>query len=120
VKSEELAVAYFELWMTTDEVRRHHLIGEVFAESAVHYAAPANVAFRGIDAIASNIRRVNSENIQKAGLSFTAGQALFNHDTVQLEWSVETPAGKTVATGRDFLLVNDQGQVHALYMFNGV
>ena len=120
MKSEDLAAAYFEVWMTTDDDRRHELASQVFTESAVHYAVPANVEFRGIEAIESNIKRVNKENIQGNGLSFTSGDVTPNHNTLQLEWSVETPSGQTVATGRDFLLINDDGRVQALYMFNGV
>lgn len=120
MKSEDLAAAYFEAWMTTDDDRRHELARQVFTESAVHYAVPANVQFRGVEAIESNIKRVNTENIQGNGLSFTSGDVTANHNTLQLEWSVETPSGQTVATGRDFLLISDDGRVQALYMFNGV
>lgn len=120
MNSDAIAQSYFELWSTTDESRRHELATQVFASDAVHHAAPADVHFEGIEAIERNIARVNTENIQKAGLKFQTGEVRPNHDSIQLEWSVTTPDGKTVATGRDFLLVNDSGKVTALYMFNGV
>lgn len=115
-----LAAAYFELWMTTDDARRHELATQIFTKDAVHYAAPANIHFDGADAIEANITRVNTENIQKAGLSFREGETRVNHDALQVEWSVAAPNGQTVASGRDFLMLNDAGKVTKLYMFNGV
>lgn len=120
MNTAKLAAYYFELWMTTDDARRHELAIQVFAADAVHYAAPANVRFEGADAIEANITRVNSENIQKAGLSFREGETRENHNALQVEWSVAEPNGQTVASGRDFLVLNDAGKVAKLYMFNGV
>jgi hypothetical protein len=86
----------------------------------VHHAAPADVHFEGVGAIEANITRVNTENIQKAGLSFQGGETRSNHDSIQVEWLVATPTGQAVATGRDFLLINEEGKIAKLYMFNGV
>lgn len=115
-----VAAAYFELWGTTDDARRHELATSLFAADAVHHAAPADAHFEGVDAIEANITRVNTENIQKAGLSFHEGEIRENHDAIQIEWSVSAPNGHTVGTGRDFLLINAEGKITTLYMFNGV
>jgi hypothetical protein len=115
-----IAAAYFELWGTTDDARRHELATTLFAADAVHHAAPADVDFEGIEAIEANITRVNTDNIQKVGLSFHEGEIRPNHDSIQIEWSVSTPNGQTVGTGRDFLLINSKGKIATLYMFNGV
>ncbi|MEZ3159453.1 nuclear transport factor 2 family protein [Microbacterium sp. BWT-B31] len=118
--TKTIAATYFELWSTTDDARRHELATQLFADDAVHHAAPADVHFEGVDAIEANITQVNTENIQKAGLSFQEGDIRTNHDSLQVEWSVSTPAGQTVATGRDFLLLNEDGKVAKLYMYNGI
>lgn len=118
--TKAIAANYFELWMTADDARRHELATQLFTSDAVHHAAPADVHFEGVDAIEANITRVNTENIQKAGLSFQEGDIRSNHDSLQVEWSVQAPNGQTVATGRDFLLINDEGKITKLYMFNGV
>jgi hypothetical protein len=110
---------YFALWKTTDDDERHALVQKIFTESAVHYAAPANVSFSGIDEIEANIARINKENIQQAGLQFHPGDSAPNHNSVQLQWTVADPSGKTLGTGRDFLLLDDDGRVKALYMFTG-
>lgn len=115
-----IAASYFELWGTTDDARRHELATTLFAADAVHHAAPADVHFEGIEAIEANITRVNTENIQKAGVTFHEGDVRPNHDAIQVEWSVAAPNGKTVGTGRDFLFINDEGKITKLYMFNGV
>lgn len=119
MNATDLIDAYFEMWKATDDDKRHALVQKIFTESAVHYAAPANVSFSGIGEIEANIARINKENIQKAGLQFSSGDAVPNHNSVQLEWAVANGSGKTVATGRDFLLLDDDGRVTALYMFTG-
>lgn len=119
METTTLADAYFELWGTTDDARRHELAGEVFAASAVQHVSPAGVSLTGLDAIEANIARVNRENIQQAGMTFTEGEVTPNHDALQVRWSVVNPAGATVATGRDFLVLDGDGRVAALYMFMG-
>jgi len=119
METTTLADAYFELWGTTDDAHRHDLAGKVFAESAVQYVSPANVSLTGVDAIEANIARVNKENIQQAGMTFTEGEVTPNHNALQVRWSVVNPAGATVGTGRDFLVLDDEGRVTALYMFMG-
>ncbi|MCX4471340.1 nuclear transport factor 2 family protein [Micromonospora sp. NBC_01655] len=110
---------YFDAWATTDTAHRHELVTSIFAENATHHAAPANVTFTGREEIEANITRVNNENLVKAGLSFAPGDFRENHNSVQLEWTVNTPDGTTIARGRDFLLLNPEGQIEKLYMFNG-
>ena len=110
---------YFEAWATTDPTRRHELVGTIFAEDATHHAAPANVTFTGCEEIEANIARVNSENLVRAGLGFARGEHRENHNSIQLEWTVNTPDGTPVARGRDFLILNAEGRIAKLYMFNG-
>jgi hypothetical protein len=119
VSATELVELYFELWKTTDDNERHALAGKIFTDAAVQYAVPANVSFSGVDQIEANIAKVNKDNIQQAGLQFHAGNSIANHNSVQIEWSVAAPNGKTVGTGRDFLLLDEDGRVTALYMFMG-
>ncbi|MFJ4210488.1 hypothetical protein ACIPY2_18705 [Paenarthrobacter sp. NPDC089675] len=115
----QLGNDYFDLWETTDDAERHALIEKVFVDSAVQYVAPANISLEGADAIEANITRVNTENIQKAGLQFQKGKIIPNHNSVQVEWTVAAPNGQTVASGRDFLLLGEDGRATALYMFQG-
>jgi hypothetical protein len=119
VNASDLVNDYFELWKTTDDDQRHMLASKIFADSATQYVAPANIALSGVKAIEANIARVNRENIQAAGLSFREGKSTPNHNSVQVEWEVADPSGNTVGSGRDFLLLNDDSRVTALYMFMG-
>ena len=119
VSATELVDQYFELWKTTDDDNRHALAQKIFTESAVQYVAPANVSLSGLDAIEANIAKVNRENIQQAGLTFLPGESVSNHNSIQVNWAVANGAGDTVGTGRDFLLLDDNGQVTSFYMFMG-
>jgi hypothetical protein len=116
----DLVDAYFELWGTTSDAERHALAEKIFAESAVHYSAPSNVSFSGVGEIEANIARINKENIQQAGLGFRPGRSVPNHDSVHVEWEVVHPSGKTLAAGRDFLLLDGDGKITTLYMFTGL
>jgi hypothetical protein len=119
VNATALVDRYFELWKTTDDDERHALAQKVFAESAVHYAAPAKVSFSGVEEIVANIAQVNKENIQEAGLQFRPGAIVPNHDSVHVQWEVVGPDGSTVGGGRDFLLLDDDGLSKSLCMFAG-
>lgn len=110
---------YFDAWATTNTAHRHELMNKIFTADAAHHAAPAGITFTGREEIEANIARVNSENLVGAGLSFARGEFRVNHNSIQLEWTVNTPDGTTVARGRDFLLLNPEGQIEKLYMFNG-
>ena len=119
VNATELAERYFSTWETIDEPERAELAAQVFAKDAVHKAAPAGVSFTGLDEIVQNISRVNRENIQQAGLSFSRGAVVPNDDAVLVRWSGQAPNGQTVGTGADVLVLNAEGLVQTLYMFNG-
>ncbi len=119
MSTTEFADKYFEMWKTTDEAKRQTLGKELFIEDAIHYAVPANIKFEGRDAILINIARINAENIQKVGLQFQVGSITPNHNAIQIEWAVAAPNGAVVGTGRDFLVLNNEGKVITLHMFNG-
>jgi len=114
---DKFAEKYVSLWKTTDEKERVKLATELFTEDAEHYAAPANAKFIGRDAIVDNITNVNTNAIQKAGLKFNSGPSLMNHDAILVEWSAEAPNGQTVRSGRDILILNENGKAKTLYMF---
>ena len=70
---QDLVNHYVELSATTDDHRRHDLVGQLFADSAVHYAAPpANVSFTGIEAIEANIAQENRRTWEPASSSAKA------------------------------------------------
>lgn len=117
VNTTDLVNDYFQLWATADDEQRHRLVGKVFATTATHYVAPADITVEGVAAIEANIARVNRENIQTAGLRFRRGTTTPNHNSVQVEREVADPSGNTVGTSRDLLLLDANGRISTLYMF---
>jgi hypothetical protein len=115
--TQKFADRYLDLWKTTDSQEREQMAKALFAEDAVHHAAPANLSFVGRDQILANIASVNKEAIQKAGLKFKTEASTGNHNAILYEWSAEAPNGRIVRTGRDLMILNDQGKIKALYMF---
>lgn len=116
-QAQTFAVKYVELWKTTDDAQRSLLVDELFADDAVHHAAPANVSFVGKEQILANVTNVNMGAVQKAGLKFKGGASIPNNNSILVEWSAEAPNGQTVRTGRDLLILNESGKATALYMF---
>ena len=108
---------YVQLWKTVDADERAALIENLFAENAEHYAAPAGVSFIGRPAILENVTNINKQAIQTAGLEFVGGDAVANGNSILVEWSAQAPNGATVQSGRDILVLNDEGQAETLYMF---
>jgi hypothetical protein len=115
--TQNFATKYIELWKTTDDKQREALTRELFAEDAVHYAAPANVSFVGRENILANVTNINMGAVQKAGLKFKGEAGIANHNSILVEWSAEAPNGQTVRSGRDILILNDEGKASTLYMF---
>ncbi|HEY3607361.1 MAG TPA: hypothetical protein VGL06_07660 [Pseudonocardiaceae bacterium] len=119
MEAKELMGDLLEAWRTHDDERRHALVHNVFAESAVHHVAGENLRFSGIDEIEANIAQVNKEQIQGAGFVFGFGNTVTNHDSIQQEWDIADASGNILRTGRDFLIRDDAGKITALYMFGG-
>ena len=113
----EFANHHVQLWKTVDETERQVLVERLFAEDAEHYAAPANVSFIGRAAILENVTNINAQAIQTAGLKFIAGASISNGNSILVEWSAEAPNGATAQSGRDLLILNDEGKAETLYMF---
>ncbi len=113
----QFANDYVQLWKTVDATERASLVEKLFAEDAEHYAAPANVSFIGRAAILENVTKINTQAIQTAGLKFIGGDAVGNGNSILIEWAAQAPNGTTVQSGRDILVLNEEGKAQTLYMF---
>ncbi|MDT7729665.1 MAG: hypothetical protein QOI21_6241 [Actinomycetota bacterium] len=118
--AKELMDTLLETWKTHDDDERRALAEKVFAEVAVHYIAGENLSFTGRDAILENMNRVNKEQIQGGGVVFGFGKTVTNHNGIYQEWDITAPNGEVVRSGRDFYVLNDEGQISAFYMYGGV
>jgi hypothetical protein len=117
MNANEFADNYLEVWKVSDDGERSTLVKKLFTEDAVHHIAPADVSFTGRDEIEANIARVHKENIAALGLQFRVGTAVLNRNSVQLPWEIASPAGDTVKSGTDFFILDEEGRISALYMF---
>lgn len=116
--SDTLIDRYFAAWSTTDADERHELVQAIFAEDAQHHATPPGITIAGRAAIEGNIARINRDNLIDKGLSFGRGKYIPNHNSIQVERTVSAPDGTVIGGGRDFLILNTEGQIQTLYMFN--
>jgi hypothetical protein len=108
---------YMNLWKTTDNNERNKLIEQLFVEKAMQHIVPANISFQNRSEILENITMVNSNAIQKSGLHFKLSSSTINHNSILIEWIAEAPNGQVAQSGRDFMILNDDGKATVLYMF---
>jgi hypothetical protein len=119
MNANEFAQTYLSVWKTTDDGERSLLAKKLFAEDAVHHISPAGVSFTGREDVEANIARVHKEQIAAHGLQFRVRDAVLNGNAVQLPWEIASPAGDTVKSGTDFFVLDEDGRITALYMFQG-
>jgi hypothetical protein len=117
MNAQEFAEGYLKVWQVSEDAERSVLMKDLFAEDAVHHISPAGVSFAGREAIEANIARVHKDTIAAHGLKFRVGTAVRNGNAIQLPTEILSPAGEPVKSGTDFFILDEDGRISALYMF---
>lgn len=114
---QDLADRYAALWNETDPAARRKGIAELWVPDGVHYVRTLEA--RGYDALEKRITGSYEKNVRDLGNRFRAAQnAQILHNVVTFNWEMVLADGSTVvATGLEFLLLDDQGRIAADYQF---
>jgi hypothetical protein len=114
---QSLADRYVAVWNETDATRRRQQIAELWEREGQHYVGEREV--RGHDALEIRIQESHEKNVKQGGNRFRAVQdARRLHDVVTFHWEMLPADSETVlGRGREFLIVNDEGQIRVDYMF---
>jgi len=114
---QTLAERYVTLWNERDAALRRSTIEALWTPEGIHVSPSA--AVRGFDELDARVLRSHQRWVVEEGFIFrllpgTAG----HHDAVSLGWEMVPAVGGAVeSAGRDVLLLNDDGRIHAVYQF---
>jgi hypothetical protein len=115
--AQKLADRYVAVWSETDAERRRQSIAELWVPEGEHYVGTQEV--RGYDALEKRITSSHVKNVRDGGHRFRAARdARALRDVVTFHWEM-LPADREeiVATGIEFLIVDDRGRILIDYQF---
>jgi hypothetical protein len=110
---QEIIERYIECWNQADPVARRALIDSVWAADASYTDPLADVRGReAIDAV------IGAAQAQFPGLVFSLGGPVdANHNQARFTWHLGPDGGEAIVIGFDVAVVDDSGQIAAVYGF---
>ncbi|UDL91420.1 hypothetical protein LGH82_09300 [Mesorhizobium sp. PAMC28654] len=117
IDAQALADRYVAVWNETDDVRRRNAIAALWVPDGQHYVGTREA--RGYEALEARIRGSHEKNVRDDSNWFrAASDARLLHDVVTFHWEM-LPAGSdaVLATGLEFLAVDDGGRILVDYQF---
>jgi hypothetical protein len=119
IDAQQLADRYVAVWNETDPARRRAAIETLWTGDGQHFVDTRHAA--GYAALEDRIQRSHDKNVTGAGNRFRAVQdARRLRDVVTFHWQMLPAGSETVmATGLEFLIVNDEDRIRIDYQFAG-
>jgi hypothetical protein len=116
-EAQQLADRYVAAWNETDPARRREAIESLWTEDGQHYVDTRQAV--GYAALEDRISRSHDKNVTVAGNRFRAvHDACRLRNAVTFHWQMLPAHADTVlATGQEFLIVNDDGRILVDYQF---
>lgn len=117
INAQALVDRYVDVWNETDEERRRAAIVALWAPDGQHYVGTREA--RGYEALEARIRGSHEKNVRDDGNRFRAASNVrLPHDVVTFYWEMLPADSDTVlATGLEFLAVDDGGRILVDYQF---
>jgi hypothetical protein len=115
--AQQLAHRYVAVWNETDAERRRLEIADLWTPDGEHYVGAREV--RGYEALERRIADSHEKNVRVAGHRFRAApDARALRDVVAFHWQMLPADSETVvATGLEFLIVDEGGRILVDYQF---
>lgn len=115
--AQTLADRYVAVWNEADANNRRAAVAALWVPDGQHYVAGREA--RGYEALEERIRGSHEKNVRDNGNRFRAARdARRLRDVVTFHWEMLRADGATVlATGLEFLIIDDDGRVLADYQF---
>jgi hypothetical protein len=115
--AQTLADRYVAVWNESDANNRRAAIAALWVPDGQHYVEGRQA--RGYDALEERIRGSHEKNVRDNGNRFRAARNVRRlHDVVTFHWEMLPADSETVlATGLEFLIIDDDGRVLADYQF---
>jgi hypothetical protein len=114
--AQELADRYVAVWNETGADARRRIIRELWVPDGLHFVGVREA--RGYDELEQRIIGSHEKNISAAGNSFRAvTNARTLRNGVTFNWEMISPKGDVLATGLEFLIVDDRQRILVDYQF---
>lgn len=115
--AQTLADRYAAVWNEADAQTRRRAIQALFAANGEHYVGER--AVQGHAALEERVRGAYEKNVRDNGHRFRAAHdARRQRDVVCFHWEMVDPAsGKVLATGLEFLQLDDEGRIRVDHQF---
>jgi hypothetical protein len=115
--AQELADRYVAVWNETNAETRRRAIAELWRPDGIHYVGTREA--HGYEALEQRIAGSHEKNVRDGGHRFRAvNGARRLRDVVTFFWEMLPAGGDTVvATGLEFLILDDQGRIVTDYQF---
>lgn len=117
INAQALADRYVAVWNETDDERRRATIAALWVPDGQHYAGTREAC--GYEALEARIRGSHEKNVRDDGNRFrAASNARLLHDVVTFHWEMlPADSDAVLATGLEFLAVDEGGRILADYQF---
>lgn len=115
--TDKFAHRYTDLWNEPEPTARRQIIGELWSEDGTEFTDSSE--HRGHDAIEARVRAAHEEFVAPGTFVFAlAGAANSHHNAIQFTINMVPAGGGDIAwTGLVFVLLDDDGRIHADYQF---
>jgi len=114
--AQKLADRYVAVWNETDAVARRQAIAELWVPDGRHFVGAREA--RGYDELESRIIGSHEKNVLTGRNRFRAlGNAQALRDGVTFNWEMVSADGESLATGLEFLMVDDAQRIVVDYQF---
>jgi hypothetical protein len=114
--AQELADRYVALWNETGAEARRKIIRELWVPDGLQFVGAREA--RGYDELEQRVIGSHETNVAVAGNSFRAvTNARTLRNGVTFNWEMISPEGCVLATGLEFLIVDDRQRILVDYQF---
>ena len=114
--AQELADRYVAVWNETGAGARRKIIHELWVPDGLHFVGAREA--RGYDELEARILGSHEKNVVAGGNAFRAApNARALRNGVTFNWEMISPAGEVLATGLEFLIVDDRQKILVDYQF---
>jgi len=117
VDAQQLAERYVALWNEPEAAARREAIERLWRPDGVHYVAAREA--RGYAALEERVLGSHDKNVRAAGYLFRAVKnARALREVVTFNWEMIRPSrGEVLATGLEFLQIDDAGRIASDFQF---
>lgn len=116
-KLNDFLERYIAVWNEPQAELRRKIIGELWAEDAIHYTRAFEM--QGREAIEARVTRAYEQFVKNGGCIFkVAGQGAAHHNCAKFNWEMVTVnEGKVEGLGSVFIILNEDGRIRFDYQF---